>query len=959
MNKYALLQRRNLCSFIIVLCLLTAQHADAQQNEKTNRDNLFHKYATKTIQDFTSTRPYYIIAWEEAVPPGVKVIRQLDGRTAIIELKNQQALELLKQQVRIAEAIDEWKFSPSTEQQITKDNKEQQFILSSPDTDILFNLLHDLKDDLKIISPNSPSHSIIVKTTPKFIRDKLLSMKEVIFIDVRAEPHPEISIIGYDRSFDELNTVDYSIPNANGKNIAVGVKEQKMDETDLDLYKRVLVSPTASANITSHATTVSSIIGGAGNRFYDGRGIAYGCKFFTSSFDNLFADDTTVLNTNNVTVQNHSYGTIVQQFYGAEAVSYDVQTWKNKNIVHVFSAGNEGASFATEGRYANIAGYANITGNFKMAKNVITVGAIDNKENIPAGSSAGPLYDGRLAPQLIALGPSGTSDAAAVVSGTIAVMQQVYKDSNNESLPDASLIKAVLYNTADDVYRAGIDYKTGYGLVNSFAAIKSLQQREYDGGALTQGGVWIKTITIPANAAQLKITLAWTDTAASVNNNKALINDLDLEVLELNTGIVYKPWVLNAAAHTDSLSELPTRKRDSLNSAEQVSVQLPVAGSYQIKITGTVVNTASLPFHIAYHIDTLNTFVFTNPLQASDLAITDANVFIRWKTFIADTNQTSNLYISYNNGINWQLIKQSLKIYTKKYLWQIKDTNSIAVLKMETPFGNFFSNDFVISKVVNPSVDFVCADSFRLSWNKHVYADAYKIYTLTDSPYLKHILTVNDTFIVLRRSVYPQLVYAVQPVLNNNLPAARSIALNIESQGVKCFYKTLYYNLFTGNELELVLELSGINYVDSIFFEQVTSDGQMLQTYSGTKASSEIFKYRVNGVPEGTSYWRAKIKLKNGTIIYTEIISVLTTGKKYILFYPNPASRNSMLYYTLQQDLPFDSKLQLFDITGRLIKSYSEMPNVINLRNIAPGILIYKLFSSDNKLLEIGKVVVL
>jgi hypothetical protein len=279
---------------------------------------------------------------------------------------------------------------------------------------------------------------------------------------------------------------------------------------------------------------------------------------------------------------------------------------------------------------------------------------------------------------------------------------------------------------------------------------------------------------------------------------------------------------------------------------------------------------------------------------------------------------------------------------------------------METSFGKFLSNDFVISKVVRPSVDFVCTDSFRLSWNKQIYADAYKVYTLTDSPYLKHLLTVKDTFIVLGRSVYPQLVYAVQPVLNNHLSAARSIALNIESQGVKCFYKTFYYNLLGGNILELVLELSGTKYIDSVSFEHVTQNGQTLQTYSeGEVNNSGSFKYPIDDVPEGVSYWRARIKLKNGNIIYTEIISVLTTGKKYILFYPNPASRNSILNYTLQQDLPFDSKLQLFDITGRLIKNYSEMPNSINLQSVAPGVLIYKLFSSDNKLLEVGKVVVL
>ncbi len=234
-----------------------------------------------------------------------------------------------------------------------------------------------------------------------------------------------------------------------------------MEEADLDLYKRVLPSPIEAPAVTNHATVIATILGGAGNSFYDGRGIAWGCKFFPSSFENLFADDDAILNMNTVTVQNHSYGTIIQQFYGAEAVSYDEHTWLDKNFVHVFSAGNKGTESATEGQYANIPNFANLTGNFKMAKNIITVGAIDNKGNIPAESSAGPLYDGRMAPKLIALGPNGTSDAAAIVSGTIAVMQQVYADSNSLALPPASLTKAILYNTAEDVYNTGIDYKTG------------------------------------------------------------------------------------------------------------------------------------------------------------------------------------------------------------------------------------------------------------------------------------------------------------------------------------------------------------------------------------------------------------------------------------------------------------------------------------------------------------------
>jgi len=950
-----------LLSLVLVVLLLQLT-AFTQQSTTVSRHLLFQKNADTAFRSFTNERPYYIIAWDKVKPGNLKVIRDLDERMAIIEVTSLAEFNLLKQQAKIAVATNHWKFSLHAVKTIDKDATEMKtFILTGYHTDSLLSILRNITGKGTIVSVEKLSHSVLLKTTAKFIKDHLLSRKEIIFIDLREKPHPEIGIIGYNRSFHGINAVDYTIPGANGKNIVAGVKEQKMEEADLDLYKRVLASPIAAPAITNHATVIASIIGGSGNSFYDGRGIAHHCTFFPSSFDNLFADDTAILNSNKVTVQNHSYGTVVQQFYGAEAVSYDVLAWSNKNYIPVFSAGNSGLASATDGRYANIPGYANLTGNFKMAKNIISVGAIDNKENIPAESSAGPLYDGRLAPQLIALGPNGTSDAAAVVSGTIAVMQQVYADSNSHALPPASLTKAILYNTADDIYQPGIDYKTGYGQLNSFGSVKAVQQKQYEGANLSDGESWTKTIAVGANTAQLKVTLAWTDSAASVNNNRALIGDLDLEVVELNSGMIYQPWVLNPAAHIDSLAKLPIRRRDSLNTAEQVSISLPAAGNYQIKVKGTEVRNSSLAFHVAWKTDTLNTFYFTSPQHASDVnRMEDESLFIRWKTFVTDTNQNGSLYISYNNGTNWQLLEPSLKLYSNHYQWPIKDTSSTAVLKMETGFGDFLSKHFIISKVTSPVVDFICTDSFSLSWSKHVYASSYKIFSLTDSPYLKQILTVPDTFVVLKRSLYPGLVYAVEPVLNNGIPATRSIAIDLTLQGVACFYKTFYYDLLDQNKLNLVLELSVASYVDSVYFEQVTTTGQWLRTWGGDKVTgtNRLYNQLINDIDPGITYWRARIKLKTNAVVYTEIISVLTTGKRNIVFYPNPAARNNPLNYILQQGVSTSSRLQLFDMSGRLVRSFSEMPGNIDVSSLAPGMLIYKLMNSDGQLLETGKLVI-
>jgi len=155
--------------------------------------------------------------------------------------------------------------------------------------------------------------------------------------------------------------------------------------------------------------------------------------------------------------------------------------------------------------------------------------------------------------------------------------------------------------------------------------------------------------------------------------------------------------------------------------------------------------------------------------------------------------------------------------------------------------------------------------------------------------------------------------------------------------------------------------LSIADYVDSVFFEKVTATGQLLQTYGGAKVINNILIYNqlVDNVASGVTYLRGRIKLKSGAIVYTDIIPVLTSGKHVIVFYPNPATRQSPLYYVLQQGIPSDSRLDLFDISGRLIKRYSSLPTQIDLSAFSPGIIIYKLISQENRTLETGKLVIL
>jgi hypothetical protein len=83
---------------------------------------------------------------------------------------------------------------------------------------------------------------------------------------------------------------------------------------------------------------------------------------------------------------------------------------------------------------------------------------------------------------------------------------------------------------------------------------------------------------------------------------------------------------------------------------------------------------------------------------------------------------------------------------------------------------------------------------------------------------------------------------------------------------------------------------------------------------------------------------------------------VLTTGKRYILFYPNPTNRAAAINHLLQQGIGTDARLVFYDMTGRMIKNYPSIPDRIDLSLMPAGIILYKLFSNKNELLETGKL---
>jgi hypothetical protein len=184
--------------------------------------------------------------------------------------------------------------------------------------------------------------------------------------------------------------------------------------------------------------------------------------------------------------------------------------------------------------------------------------------------------------------------------------------------------------------------------------------------------------------------------------------------------------------------------------------------------------------------------------------------------------------------------------------------------------------------------------------------------------------------------------------------------MNIELQGVQCFYRALNYVLLDENRMSLQLELSSPSYTDSLFFERVTADGQLLQTWGRVNATANQFTYTqlASDLPAGTIYIRARIKLKSGAIVYTDIIPVISSGSQSIVFYPNPVSRYEPLKYILKQGVAPDSRLMIYDIWGRLIRDYVSLPGSVDLSGLMAGVYLFKLVGRGGVEVGVERVVV-
>ncbi|MEZ4974712.1 MAG: S8 family serine peptidase [Cyclobacteriaceae bacterium] len=432
-----------------------------------------------------------------------------------------------------------------------------------------------------------------------------------------------------------------------GEGMLIGVWDEGSVKEHIELGARVISREVN--NPKTHSTHVTGTLIATGINA-SAKGMAPKAEVTDWFFDNDLAemaalakpDETSLL------LSNHSYGTVTGWtkidnvwtwtgdpsvsededyrfgLYGAKARALDELANLSPYYTIVWAAGNDRGEPGDGSRPPDCnggTGYDCIIPE-AVAKNIITVGAINKVTSYtgPASvmmssfSSWGPTDDGRIKPDLVGAGvnlfslsavgtdgysfSSGTSMATPNVTGSLALLQELYRKLHGGSVMKASTLKALAIHSAKEAGPLpGPDYSFGWGLLDVEAGAKLIVaedgvQTMIREEALSQGEEFEIILNPKANQ-KITATLVWNDpagtppAAALDPTDPILVNDLDMKLVAQNGATQY-PWLLDPA----SPSAQAIKGDNFRDNVEKIEFSFPIAVPYRLVVShkGTLKN---------------------------------------------------------------------------------------------------------------------------------------------------------------------------------------------------------------------------------------------------------------------------------------------------------------------------------------------------------------------------------
>lgn len=528
-----------------------------------------------------------------------------------------------------------------------------------------------------------PMFRSFVVRVPQANMKQLVALPFIQWVEFIDPPNQLENTLG--RTLHRVNILNDGTRNLKGDGINVGIWDEGEIGQHLDFSPVGRVTQVETNAVSTHSTHCSGTILGRGLINPNARGMAPNAKLYSYNFSgNIQTEMAAGIPANNLVVSSHSYGSTQTCGLNGAGVTYSATsraTDINLNDfpfhLHCHSAGNSQGGCT--------GGWSTITASGKSAKNNILVANITTAEVLSTSSSCGPVQDGRVKPEISAFGTSvlstypnntyasisGTSMSTPGVAGSVTLLVQRYKELNSNALPPSTLIKNTILNTAHDLGNPGPDYRFGYGRINALEAVKILETNRYTLNTATTGTTNDVSISVPAGAARLRVMLTWNDPAGAANANPALVNNLDLTVINGPTTTL--PWILDPNNPGNSA----VRGVDVVSNIEQVTIDNPAAGSYTLRVNGLAVPTGP---NQAYALTWSVEMPYIEVLypRGNENFNPGSSETITWNNAGVTSNQT--VEYSLDNGTTWTTISSTVPATTTRLIWSVPSANTSTAL---------------------------------------------------------------------------------------------------------------------------------------------------------------------------------------------------------------------------------------------------------------------------------------
>lgn len=659
------------------------------------------------------------------------------------------------------------------------------------------------KNNFDILNTDYRTYRIIALRTATSRLEELASLPFIEYVQAAPKEDQELN---YNSMFaSRANVLKAPLvaggDNLNGQGVVIGLGDNGDIQSHLDFTGRLVNR--AGEVMRAHASHVGGTVAGAGiiQELY--AGYAPKATLLNQVFSGIFSNAPAYVQDHGMVLTNNSFGSVVSDcyyngLYDLTSRILDQQAIDLPELQQIFAAGNDGGLTCTP--YP--AGFKTVLGGYQSAKNVLTVGSTDYKSDVSGFSSKGPVRDGRLKPEIMSQGQfvastwvsnfysynNGTSMAAPGVTGGAALLVQRYRQLNAGANPENGLMKALLCNGSDDKGNNGPDFRYGFGRMNLLRSVTMMENATYFNSTVANTNTNTHTINVPANTAQLKVLVYWQDPPASVMAAKTLVNDIDLDVITPSSSTVL-PAILDTLPA--NVNNTATAGADHMNNIEQIVINNPAAGAYDIRIKGTaIVQNPSQEYFLVYDILPVG-LVLTTPVGGEHMVPTVSpfdTCYIQWDSY-GDPLNTFTLEFSSDNGTNWTTLNNAIPAADRIYSWGVPniptDQARIRITRNSTAFTQT-SSPFTITTMSTVSLDAVqCEGYIKINWTTVPGATDYEVMMLQGDEMVSVATTAALTYTFSGLSKDTLYWVTVRPRINGNA-GRRAVAVSRQPNDGTC-----------------------------------------------------------------------------------------------------------------------------------------------------------------------------